>query len=62
MWILYDWYPDEWWTSDNDTVESDCTGDMLAEFLENALTIQVPDVDDGVVDFGSVCSLVNTIM
>ena len=49
-WLIYDWYPERWWTEEvaNETIEG-CSDEMLEAFLihSRALLIHVlPEPDD----------------
>ena len=51
-WLVYDWYPDEWWESETD--RPDCTNDDLKKFLERALVIGLPEFNNETTDIGTV--------
>lgn len=53
VWIHYDWYPKNWWKSDV-SASSDCSNEELMEFLDNALTIQLPEFGNETTDIGTV--------
>lgn len=53
VWIHYDWYPKNWWRSDR-SVPGDCSDDELMEFLDKALTIQLPEFGNETTEIGTV--------
>lgn len=53
-WIFYDWYPKNWWTRSDDAGPGDCSNEDLANFLDRALTIQLPEFGNETTDIGTV--------
>ena len=53
-WILYGWYPNYWWVSNE---LSACKANDLKHFLERALAVDVPPFSDGKTDIGTVSYL-----
>ena len=48
MWMLYAWYPQQWWNETNSYEASDCTIGELTEMLTHAIAIsQFPYTSQG---------------
>ena len=37
-WIVYDWYPNRWWTFEESNLEVNCSDIELAEFLDKVIS------------------------
>ena len=45
-WIMYDWYPKEWWKKLDESVIK-CKADEIEKFLDKVLTLRrYPETDD----------------
>ena len=49
-WIIYDWYPEKWWTEEVDKHHlKECTDEELEEFLQQSRALSInlfPEPDD----------------
>ena len=66
-WIVFDWYPQEWWTEEVANNKVNCTDDQLEGFLERvlslredpALDLEAGPTDTGIVSFGA-CTITSS--
>lgn len=57
MWIVFDWYPQKWWTEQVANNQVNCTDSQLEEFLERVLSLREDpaiDLEAGPTDTGIV--------
>ena len=52
-WIVYGWYPDNWWVSSE---PDECSSDDLKIFLDRAFVLHLmPELNNETTDIGRVC-------